>query len=358
MINLTVKTNSMFELSSGAWKIVEHPANSARELQLTLDNELIDFEGASVATLEIRPIEFHQGEIWILFNNTRSALRFYRPSSNSNTILVTEQCDQNCIMCSQPPKNKDYLYFDLYSKAVELIDHEAIIGISGGEPSLFKALLFNFLISCSISSPKIKFHVLTNGQHFSEDDLPSLKLLSETVLWAIPIYSDSPTQHDEIVGKAGAFKTLINNLSFFALSSSDVEIRTVVLQQNIYHLPRLALFLCKCLPWISHWSIMQLEKYGYARLDWENKFYDTSTDFQLIGTALDICRSTEQIKPSLLNFPICTVPEAYRDLAKRSISDWKQKYEPECSECVQKSFCCGFFEWYDPKCGFKRIGYL
>ena len=47
-------------------------------------------------------------------------------------------------MCSQPPKNKDYLHFDLYRQALKFINFETEIGISGGEPSLFKNELFEF----------------------------------------------------------------------------------------------------------------------------------------------------------------------------------------------------------------------
>jgi len=34
------------------------------------------------------------GEIWVM----------YRRWANSNSMLLTEQCNSNCIMCSQPPK--------------------------------------------------------------------------------------------------------------------------------------------------------------------------------------------------------------------------------------------------------------
>ena len=63
------------------------------------------------------------------------------------------------------------------------------------------------------------------------------------------------------------------------------------MQQNQFDLPELARFIAGNLPWVSHWALMQLERFGYARLQWENKFVDSSTDFEIIGNALNICDS-------------------------------------------------------------------
>ena len=43
-------------------------------------------------------------------------------------------------------------------------------------------------------------------------------------MWAIPIYSSNPKQHDQIVGKDGAFETLMNVVPIFAMSASQVQI--------------------------------------------------------------------------------------------------------------------------------------
>ena len=161
-------------------------------------------------------------EIWIIYPQQKQILRFFRPSSSSNTILLTERCDQKCIMCSQPPKNKDYLQFKLYEEAISLIPISATIGISGGEPTLYKDDLFSFVKKCNQLNPKVDFHILTNGQHFEEADISNLEAVSDYVTWAIPIYSNNANQHDIIVGKEGAFQNLFRRLSFLALSSRSV----------------------------------------------------------------------------------------------------------------------------------------
>jgi len=63
----------------------------------------------------------------------------FRISSFQNFILFTERCNSNCIMCSQPPKNRDdsdYL-FKIHSKFIPLIPKNCSeLGITGGEPTL------------------------------------------------------------------------------------------------------------------------------------------------------------------------------------------------------------------------------
>ena len=173
--------------------------------------------------------------------------------------------------------------------------------------------------------------------------------------WAIPIYSSVPSNHDKIVGKEGAFDKLLDALPIFAISTSRVQIRTVLMQQNQFDLPELARFIAGNLPWVSHWALMQLERFGYARLQWENKFVDSSTDFEIIGNAINICDSLG-LPVKLFNFPYCSVPTSFQNLTHKSISDWKQKYLDICKTCSKKNDCCGVFEWYHSDIGFAGLG--
>ena len=64
----------------------------------------------------------------------------YRKGSPHNFILVTDQCDSFCLMCSQPPRQVDD--FDRIREHLRLIDligpETRETGITGGEPTLFK----------------------------------------------------------------------------------------------------------------------------------------------------------------------------------------------------------------------------
>ncbi len=78
------------------------------------------------------------GDVILMFPEQRTAHRLIRANSQHNTLLVTEQCDQLCVMCSQPPKKHHVDLFDQFSAAIRLAPPHAFIGLSGGEPCFTK----------------------------------------------------------------------------------------------------------------------------------------------------------------------------------------------------------------------------
>ena len=298
---------------------------------------------------------FSTGEVLLIFSEVSKCQRFYRPEATINTILLTEECDQLCIMCSQPPKNKRYDHFDLYFEAIKLLPLNARLGISGGEPTLLKKNLFKFLEKVYLHRNDINFHILSNCQHFEKDDIKLLSKISHKILWGIPLYSHIPDTHDSIVGKKGSYNNVLKNFNYLVQSGSRVELRTVLMKQNYNDLPQLADLISTHLNWIEVWAIMQLENYGYAKMNWDKIFYDNSINFEKIGFAINTL-TAKRLNVSLYNFPLCTVPDFYRQFTTRSISDWKQKYLDDCNGCIEKQYCSGFFEWYNIDKGFSKIG--
>ncbi|WP_426232007.1 hypothetical protein [Pararhizobium sp. DWP3-4] len=104
------------------------------------------------------------GDVLLLLPGQASAHRLTRADSRHNTLLVTEQCDQLCVMCSQPPPKKQHSdLFDQFATAVTLAPNDSYVGISGGEPMLHKERLFTFLETSAALRPDVRFHILTNG---------------------------------------------------------------------------------------------------------------------------------------------------------------------------------------------------
>jgi hypothetical protein len=89
----------------------------------------------------ILPDEFNylaDGDI-IRLEPKRQAIRVvYRRSSPFNSFLVTERCNNYCLMCSQPPKDQnDSWLVDEILTTIPLIDRGTTeIGLTGGEPTL------------------------------------------------------------------------------------------------------------------------------------------------------------------------------------------------------------------------------
>src|SRR4051794_4781227 len=289
--------------------------------------------------LHVYDVEYRDIAGDVLFVDPRAAVafRWIRARSRHNTLLVTERCDQLCVMCSQPPKKTHHDLFRFIREAVLLAPRGADIGLSGGEPTLYKDDLYRLVRDVSEARPDVSFHILTNAQHFTPADIPQLRAPPfRNVLWGVPLYSARARAHDEIVGKAGAFDALLDSLSVLMRSAATVELRTVVLAQNHEALPDLARFVGTHLGFVRVWAIMQLENIGYARRRWDKLFFDHSTRFDTLAEAVDLAAS-RSIPVQLYNFPRCTVPSPYRHLAGATISDWKQRFTVECRECSERA---------------------
>lgn len=313
-----------------------------------------DVNGFSLRVHTRHP-ESLDGDVVLVVPRRGTLHRLIRASSNHNTLLVTEQCDQKCIMCSQPPKKYHADMFDQFLQAVTLAPKAATIGLSGGEPFLHKARLLEFLRKAQAVRPDIRFHILTNGQHFERTDEADLKSLNmASILWGVPIYAANSSIHDRIVAKEGAFEILERNFALLGKAGAILELRTVVLNSNIAELEELANYVTRRLSFAHVWAIMQLENIGYARMNWDAEFCDTSAEFDGIANAVDLSIG-RGLRTKLYNFPLCTVPPAYREYCTLSISDWKQKFLPACHDCSLRSSCTGFFEWYPDNRGFIGI---
>jgi His-Xaa-Ser system radical SAM maturase HxsC len=290
------------------------------------------------------------GDVVLVTPDSNRIERLLRVSSNHNTLLVTERCDQLCIMCSQPPKKHHHDRFAHFTEACLLARPGAVIGISGGEPTLYKEELLALLEGVLGERPDLEFHVLTNGQHFTAADIERLRRpLYRKVCWGIPLYAADRGLHDDIVGKPGAFERLHESMAALLLGGARIELRTVLLTRNVAQLRAIARHVAGRLQFIESWSIMQLENIGFARGRWHDLFHDHSSDFGPVALALDHAL-LHGLDARLFNFPLCSVPPSYRTLAEPSISDWKRKFAPACAGCSARATCSGFFEWHpDPQ---------
>lgn len=302
---------------------------------------LLEVEGVTALELD--------GDVILVTPKSQRAERLIRAASDHNTLLVTERCDQLCVMCSQPPKKTHVDRFAALTTAALLSPPNCVIGITGGEPTLYKGQLLGMLEYVLTRRRDLRFHVLSNGQHFDEGDVERLRdPVYRRVQWGIPLYAATSDLHDEIVGKAGAFGRLQQSFALLIAAGASVELRTVLLSSNIDLLPELARHVISRLGFVEVWSIMQLENIGFARGRWSRLYVDHSLNFGPIADAVSTA-VLHGVKARLFNFARCTVPPEYRDYAVASISDWKRRYASACGGCSERDRCSGFFEWHpDP----------
>ncbi|WP_420607350.1 His-Xaa-Ser system radical SAM maturase HxsC [Novosphingopyxis sp.] len=286
------------------------------------------------------------GDIILIDPHSGRADRLIRSGSPHNTLLVTEQCDQLCVMCSQPPKKSHNDRFALLTQACLLAPDGMTIGISGGEPTLHMEPLLTMVETVLANRSDLSFHILTNAQHFEPEHILRLQKPDfRRLVWGIPLYSADPVVHDMIVAKPGAFERLVISFERLLMAGARIELRTVLTATNFAALAQLSRFVVQNLPHIEQWSLMGLENIGFARNKWSDLYVDIAADFGPLAAAIDRAQ-LHGIAARLFNIPLCHVPTGYRSSAVASISDWKQRFGASCEPCRAKADCSGFFEWH------------
>lgn len=276
------------------------------------------------------------GEVWVM----------YRLGSMHDELLVTERCNNRCIMCSQPPRqHQDAHLFEACLAALRLMDPATpLLGITGGEPTLLGAKLPELLTACMQFLPQTSIHVLSNGRllrylSFCED----ISLTGHPdLMFGIPLYSDIASLHDYVVQAAGAFDDTVRGMMNLARCNIPVEIRVVIHKQTVDRLPQLARFITRNMPYVEHVALMGLELTGYTKRNLTTLWTDPFEYKDTLAEATEIL-AEQRLNVSIYNHPLCLLNTNLWPIARKSISDWKNRYFEECSGCAVKEQCGGFF---------------
>lgn len=287
-----------------------------------------------------------EGDVIRLDTQNRSIRVLYRINSGHNSILVTERCNSYCLMCSQPPKDRDDSYIiDEVLESVPLMSRRTVeLGITGGEPTLLGDSFIKILFSIKNNLPFTSLHVLTNGRHFA--DLEFARKVAHVnhpdLMFGIPLYSDVSSLHDYVVQAEGAYYETIKGILNLKRLSQKVEIRVVLHKQTFQRLPRLAEFIARNLLFVDHVALMGLEMMGFTKPNLPVLWIDPADYQSELVEAVSIL-SRYKMNVSIYNHQLCLLDPRLHEFSKKSISDWKNEYMPECSQCMKRNECGGFF---------------
>lgn len=286
------------------------------------------------------------GDIVRVDFKTKKLRTLYRRASPTNFFLLTERCDHYCLMCSQPPKNvNDDWILESVMAAVPFIPPESpFIGITGGEPTLLGDKFLDLIRRLKSYLPSTPVHILSNGKRFADPSFTAkyAAIGHPAVTVGIPIYSDISGIHDYVVQSDGAFDATIRGIIELKRRSQKVEVRIVISKQTYDRLPKFAEFIYRNLTFVDHVAFMGLELTGFAKANLESLWIDP-VDYKDVLAQATTYLDRRGMKVSIYNHQLCTLDQRSWHLARKSISDWKNEYLPECDSCSIKSQCGGFF---------------
>lgn len=285
----------------------------------------------------------------IVHIDTNGAIHtLFRNSSPHNALFITDRCNSNCLMCSQPPKNFDDLthFFNINSALIPLIPKETReLGITGGEPTLLGQRFITLLNQLTDELADTDIHILTNGRSFAWKHVVQAfsAVDNNNIVYGIPLYSDYYQQHDYIVQAKNAFNQTVVGLHNMARHNLRLEVRIVLHQQSYKRLPKLARYIYMNFPFVEHVAFMGLEYIGYTVKNKEILWIEPHDYMNELEDAI-LFLAGMGMNISIYNLQLCLLKPSLWKFARKSISDWKQKYLEECGNCSLLDSCGGVFD--------------
>lgn len=300
------------------------------------------------------PIVYHishcnslnDGDI-ILINTDGVINILFQLNSYHNSLFLTNQCNNNCLMCSQPPQGRNDINY-LYRINMKLLDKiprsTRVLGLTGGEPTLLGDRFIKLMHKITTKLPDTEIQILTNGRAFAWNDFvfEVSKVSNSKMVWCIPINSDYYLLHDYIVQSKNAFSQTILGIHNLASFNMRIEIRIVLTKLIIPRLLKIAKFIYKNLPFVEHIAFIGLEYIGHTPNNDSILWIDPYDYKEFLDQAVEFL-AINNFNVSIYNLPLCILPKQLWKYSRKSISDWKVIYLEQCNYCKMKDGCGGFF---------------
>ena len=188
--------------------------------------------------------------------------------------------------------------------------------------------------------------MLTNGRTFAWPEYTQRLAAVDhpNLCLGVPLYSDFAGEHDHVVQAKGAFDQTVTGLHQAARYGIRTEIRVVLHRLTIPRLTRLVEYIYRNLSFVEHVALMGLEYVGYTPRNIAELWIDPF-DYQDELESAVLYLAMRDMAVSIYNHQLCVSKPSLWPYARKSISDWKNMYLPECEACAALDECGGLFKW-------------
>ncbi|BCY09923.1 His-Xaa-Ser system radical SAM maturase HxsC [Actinoplanes sp. L3-i22] len=270
----------------------------------------------------------------------------WRPRSRHNSILLTERCDNYCLMCSQPPKrHDDSRLLDRAGELIRMLPADTPeLGLTGGEPTVYGDGLLALLRLIHSELPGTEVHLLSNGRRFADAGFTAdyARAGNPRLMAGIPLFGPEPALHDFVVQASGAFDQTVTGILRLGELRQRVEIRVVLQKHTAPAVVEIAEFIARNLPFVEKVALMGLEVTGLARANLDDVWVDPF-DYRAELAEAALLLKHARVRTQIYNHQLCLLDHRVRRMAVRSISDWKNEHIPACAGCAVREECGGFF---------------
>ena len=323
-----------------------HFQDEARSLTLVKNGRIPPDEGTEYVTAPAELDYLVNGDIISLSVDASRINVIWRGNANANSLLLTERCDNYCLMCSQPPKTKnDDWLLDQAFDAISLMPQTAKeIGFTGGEPTFYGQKFIDLVGHVDKCLPNTALHILSNGRKFSDFSFAEkyASVANKNTMVGIPVYGAEETLHDYVVQAKNAFNETLNGVLNLGELGQLIEIRVVLHKATAPQIVQIAEFICRNLPFVDQVALMGLEMMGLARGNFSQVWIDPVDYIEELAEAVQML-AANKIHTMVYNHQLCVLHHDIWRFAVKSISDWKNEYDAVCKSCEVVDTCGGFF---------------
>lgn len=165
-------------------------------------------------------------------------------------IQVTRLCNQNCIICSNPP-GKDWIEKETAEKLIRGMHEKGMYGVflTGGEPTLYPDLpqLIAYTVELGLE-PRI----ITNGQVLADMDYAKTLYNAGLRHIHLSIYSCRPRVQAQISLKEDSLENALKTLANLGELGMTVDINTAISHFNADHLDETVVCIIRRFPFVRH----------------------------------------------------------------------------------------------------------
>jgi His-Xaa-Ser system radical SAM maturase HxsC len=308
------------------------------DLPETLDRQLV--------TVPQRYDYLGDGDVLGFDHLSRKFRTLFRRNSAHNSFLVTERCNNYCLMCSQPPKDVDDQWIlNEIKESLPLIDPATrALTFTGGETLSDWEDFVGVLKECRNRLPATAIQVLTNGRAFANSQIVDAwrDIGHPNLMAAIPVYASVDHIHDHVVQAKGAFDETILGILKLKDRRQRVEIRVVLHALTAPMISETCRWIARNFPFVDHVALMGLENTGFAIANEGLLWVDPMDYRDSLAEGVDRLNAAG-VNVSVYNLPRCVLGRSVWPYAVQSISDWKNGYVEQCNLCIEKPRCSGLF---------------
>jgi His-Xaa-Ser system radical SAM maturase HxsC len=318
---------------------------------LSIQQDFAGFDGQLVS-VSLKYDYLQDGDVLGFDHSSEKFRTLFRRNSAHNSLLVTERCNNYCLMCSQPPKDVDdrWLLAEI-KESLALVDPMTrALTFTGGETLSDWTEFVDVLKACRDLLPATALQVLTNGRAFAESRIVDAwrDIRHPNLMAAIPVYASVDHVHDYIVQAKGAFDETVLGILKLKDRGQRVEIRVVLHALTAPIVAETCRWIARNLPFIDHVALMGLENTGFAIANDAILWIDPIDYRDVLAEAVDYLVAAG-VNVSVYNLPKCVLSRSVWPYALQSISDWKNGFVAECDRCDEKTSCSGFFTTGRPR---------